>query len=76
VRDGRFKFEWNEPTVFDVKIAADGTFYATTESTVRAEKHMTLVPTMQGRIDGTMLVADYGTRWCHYRLEAKQSPGL
>jgi hypothetical protein len=25
---------------------------------------------IQGQVSGNSLIADYGTRWCHYRLEA------
>jgi hypothetical protein len=74
VRNGRFKLNWHGPQVFDAKIARDGSFYATTGSVGQAEKHMTILPTLQGRIDAAGLVADYGTRWCRYRLEASQSP--
>jgi hypothetical protein len=74
VRDGRFKLAWHEPQVFDARIMPDGTFFATTASTVQAEKHMTGVPTLQGHIGAAGLVADYGTRWCRYRLEARQAP--
>jgi hypothetical protein len=74
VHDGRFKLAWHDPQVFDARIRPDGTFFATTASTVQAEKHMTIVPTLQGHIGTTGLVADYGTRWCRYRLEASQAP--
>jgi hypothetical protein len=75
VRDGRFKLAWNERQFFDAKIRPDGTFYATTgTSPVQAEKHMTLVPTLQGHVAAADVVADYGTRWCRYRLEASQAP--
>ncbi len=74
VQNGRFRLAWHEPQAFDVRIAADGSFYATsTTIPAQADKHMMLVPTMQGRLSGTNLVADYGTRWCHYRLEATRS---
>ncbi len=74
VREGRVKLAWHEPQVFDARIMRDGRFYATTGSLVRAEKSMTMVPTLQGRIDAAGLVADYGTRWCRYRLAASLPP--
>jgi hypothetical protein len=74
VRNGRFKLAWNERQLFDAKIRLDGTFYATTgASPIQAEKHMTLVPTLQGHVAAADVTADYGTRWCRYRLEASQA---
>jgi hypothetical protein len=74
VHDGRFRLAWNERQLFDAKIRPDGTFYATTgASPIQAEKHMTLVPTLQGHVAAADVEADYGTRWCRYRLEASQS---
>jgi hypothetical protein len=77
VRHGRVRLPWNESQVFDARVSRDGTFFATTgASLVQAEKHMTIVPTLQGHIGPAGLVADYGTRWCHYRLEASQSTAI
>ncbi len=74
VQDGRFRLPWHEPQSFDVRISADGSFFATSGSVLaQSDKHMMLVPTMQGRVSGAGLVADYGTRWCRYRLEATRS---
>jgi hypothetical protein len=74
VRNGRFKFAWNERQLFDARIRPDGTFYATTGvAPVLAEKHMTIIPTLQGRVAAADVVADYGTRWCRYRLEASHA---
>jgi hypothetical protein len=73
VSKGRFKLPWNDRQVFDAQITPNGTFFATTGALpVQAEKHMTIIPTLQGRIGPAGLVADYGTRWCRYRLEASQ----
>jgi hypothetical protein len=75
VRNGQFKLPWQGNLSFDARVAHDGSFYATSGVPASvAEKHMTLVPTLQGRIGAKGLVADYGTRFCHYRLEASQSP--
>jgi hypothetical protein len=74
VQDGRFHLPWAGLQTFDVRIAPDGSFYATSPNALaKSDKHMMLVPTMQGHVSGTSLVADYGTRWCHYRLEATRS---
>jgi hypothetical protein len=75
VHQGRLELPWHGPLVFNARISRDGTFFATAgDAPLRAEKHMTILPTLQGRIGATGLVADYGTRWCHYRLAASQAP--
>jgi hypothetical protein len=77
VHNGRVRMPWNESQVFDARVSRDGTFFATTGgSLVQAEKHLTIIPTLQGRIGPAGLVADYGTRWCRYRLEASQSTAM
>jgi hypothetical protein len=74
VRKGRFTLAWTGRQQFDAEIRPDGTFYATTgASPIQADKHMTLLPTLQGRVAAADIAADYGTRWCHYRLEASQT---
>lgn len=74
VQNGRFRLPWHEPQAFDVRISADGSFVATSGSVLaQSDKHMMLVPTMQGRVSGASLVADYGTRWCRYRLDTARS---
>jgi hypothetical protein len=73
VQDGRFRFPWYEPSAFHVTISPDGSFYATSGSLAQSDKRMMDVPTMRGQASGTMIVADYGTRWCRYRLEASRS---
>jgi hypothetical protein len=73
VRYGRFKLFWNDRQSFDAQIARDGSFFATSGvSPGLAEKRMSIIPTLQGHVGATGLVADYGTRWCRYRLEASQ----
>lgn len=70
VQDGRFRFPWHEPQAFDVKISANGSFYAVTgNSLALSGKRDMIVPTMQGRVNGADLQADYGTRWCRYHLD-------
>jgi hypothetical protein len=74
VQDGQFRQSWRPSQDFSVRIGADGRFYARTGAlAVQAEKHMTLSPVIQGQVTGRTLVADYGTRWCRYRLEATRS---
>lgn len=74
VEDGNFRFPWHEPQAFHAKIAADGSFYATSGSKLaQSDKHMMIVPIMRGHVNGTSLVAEYGTRWCRYRLEVIRS---
>jgi hypothetical protein len=77
VRHGRFKLPWNNRQVFDARISTDGSFFATAGlSPVRAEKYLAIVPELRGRITPAGLVADYGTRWCRYRLQASQSAAV
>ncbi len=53
---------------------ADGSFNATISTVPAAsDKHMMLVPTVQGRLSNTGLVAEYGTRGRRYLLEATRS---
>ena len=74
VQNGRFRLAWHEPQAFDVRIGPDGSFFATSGSVLaQSDKHMMVVPTLQGHVSNAGLVADYGTRWCHYRLEATRS---
>jgi hypothetical protein len=72
VADGRFRLPWIEPEAFHVTISPDGSFYATSGN-AQSDKRMMIVSTLQGRISGSRLVAEYGTRWCHYRLDATRS---
>jgi hypothetical protein len=75
VRNGRFKLAWYQRQTFNVRISPDGTFFATTGvSPVQAEKHMTIIPTLQGSVGAAGVVADYGTRWCRYQLVATRTP--
>ncbi len=70
VKDGRFRLPWNEPQAFHVKISPDGSFYTTSGNALaQSDKRMMIVPILQGRVSGARLVAEYGTRWCHYRLD-------
>jgi hypothetical protein len=74
VQDGRFRLPWRELQAFDVRISPDGSFFATSGSVLaQSDKHMMLVPTLQGRVSNTGLQATYGTRWCRYELEAMHS---
>jgi hypothetical protein len=74
VRNGRFILAWHEPLTFDVRVRADGRFHATSSANLAlAEKRMAVVPTLDGGVNGTTLVADYGTRMCRYQLEATRS---
>jgi hypothetical protein len=59
VRNGRFKLTWNERHRLDARIRAAGAFYETAgASPVQAEKHLTIVPTFQGRLAARDLTAN------------------
>ena len=73
VRDGQFHQPWRPRQTFDVKIGSDGRFYARSGAiTAQSDKHMMVVPVIEGQVSGKRLTADYGTRWCHYRLDASR----
>ena len=74
VRDGRFRLPWQTSGAFDVRLRDDGTFYATSGVAAgQTDKRALIVPTAQGQVRGAALVADYGTRFCHYELDAARS---
>jgi hypothetical protein len=74
VTAGRFHYPWKPLQTFDVRIAANGAFAANAGNiTAQADKHMMLVPVMQGRVDGDRIAGEFGTRWCSYRYEATRN---
>jgi hypothetical protein len=74
VSAGRFHYPWKPHQTFDVRIAANGAFAANAGNiTAQADKHMMVVPIMQGRVTGAHLAGEFGTRWCSYRYEATRN---
>jgi hypothetical protein len=73
VREGRLRLPWRPLQTFDGKIDPRGGFYVTTGNTyAQADKHMMIVPTMQGHVVDGRITGEYGTRWCSYRFEAEK----
>jgi len=71
VTGGRFKLPWRPLQTFDARIDAHGGFSATTANQfAAADKHMTIVPVLQGHVVEGRIIGEYGTRWCSYRFEA------
>ncbi len=71
INGARFRLPWRHLQTFDAKINSRGAFSATTADRVAAsDKHMTIVPALQGQVVDGRISGEYGTRWCSYRFEA------
>jgi hypothetical protein len=73
VQGGRFEIPWNDQK-FHATVRSDGSFFSVAGSPLGlSDKHVMMVPTLQGRISNGVLAADWGTRLCHYQIEAVAS---
>jgi hypothetical protein len=74
VTAGRFQYPWRPLQTFDVRIAASGGFAANAGNlTAQSDKHMMIMPVMDGAVHGDRIAGEFGTRWCSYRFEATRN---
>jgi hypothetical protein len=67
VVNDRFNFAWGPRQDAIVPISAAGGYSAYLEgNSADADKHMELLPRIDGYVDGRVLAGSYGTRWCTY----------
>jgi hypothetical protein len=70
VTNGRFRFAWRPRQSTVVSISHSGGFSAMLRgSFVAADKHMEVLPRIDGHTDGHMMVGEFGTRWCKYSYQ-------
>jgi hypothetical protein len=67
VKEGRFHFAWRPLQDAVVSISREGTYSTMLRgSFVSADKHMEVLPRIDGYTDGHVMVGEFGTRWCKY----------
>ena len=74
VAGSRFHFPWRPRQDAMVSIGHDGKYSAMLQgSFVASEKHMQVLPEIDGHADGRALTGEYGTRWCKYTYQLERS---
>ncbi len=74
VTEGSFRYAWQADRAAYVRIAGDGSYSAMLlGSFATADKHMTLLPRIDGVASGDALTGEYGTRWCKYTYRLDRS---
>jgi hypothetical protein len=70
VRQSRFHFAWRAGQGAIVHVSPRGTYSAMLRgSFVAADKHMEVLPRIDGHTDGHVMAGEYGTRWCKYSYQ-------
>jgi hypothetical protein len=74
IRMGTVTLPWYPESHFSMHIDANGSFNGIIGMTqIQAEKRLAAPPSASGHIVNNHLVVDYGTRSCHYTLDAART---
>ncbi|WP_216856262.1 hypothetical protein [Acidisphaera sp. S103] len=70
VKHSQFHFAWRPGQDAIVDVGPRGTYSAMLRgSFVAADKHMEVLPRIDGHSDGHVMAGEYGTRWCKYSYQ-------
>jgi hypothetical protein len=70
VKNNKFDFTWKPGETAIIHIGSDGRISAMLQGTfASADKHMQVLPRIDGYTDGHVLAGEYGTRWCKYKFQ-------